>query len=272
MRATPLLLAAAVLAAPAARADEPVLQDGAAKGQAAPPPPSALSLPPAPAPHDHPSLLDRSHTVAELETGIIALPSAPISPANRGGATPLGTIGSGDATVEIGVHLLYRATHEWAFGAGALLAPRPTSDSEYGGASGLARTHQRSYLFLGGELRYFPLRSRWVEGWFGVTGGAAIIGDRFAWNSAAQVPSFLGNNEVTVSTEGFGVGAQAGADYLINDRLVLGLTLRLEEWVLPTQKAFTSSSSCDPIGDCPTLTGSVDVFTVGITFGYRIPL
>jgi hypothetical protein len=226
-----------------------------------------------PAPHEHPSLLDRPHTVAELEAGIITLPSAPISAANRGGGTPLGTIGSGDATVQTGVHLLYRATRDWAFGAGALFAPRPTSDTNYGGgASGLPRTHRRSYLFLGGEVRYFPLRSRWFEAWFGLDAGGVIIADRFSTDNAPQVPSILGTNEVTVSTEGFAVGLQIGGDYLLSDNLVIGLALRADRWILPTEKPFVQETSCDPIGDCPTLTGSVAAFEVGLTFGYRIPL
>ena len=113
----------------------------------------------------HLALTDRPHTVAELEGGILALPSAPISPANRGGATPLGTVGNGDATVETGVHLLYRANREWAIGAGALFAPRPTSDPNYGGAHARSHPelHARSYLFLGGEGPLLPLRSRWFE-------------------------------------------------------------------------------------------------------------
>src|SRR6185437_11331189 len=49
------------------------------------------------------TILDRRHTVAEAEAGIIALPSAPISAANRGGSTPIGSVGNGDATIELGV-------------------------------------------------------------------------------------------------------------------------------------------------------------------------
>jgi hypothetical protein len=79
--------------------------------------------------HEHPSLVDRPHTVLNLEAGIIALPNAAVSAANRGGATPFGTVGSGDATLQTGIHILYRATGDWAIGAGALFAPRPTSDS-----------------------------------------------------------------------------------------------------------------------------------------------
>jgi len=261
MRATPLLLAAPwLLGAPVASA-----QDAAG--------PVAASSSKADAKHQPLSLLDRPHTLAEAEVGIVALPSAPISKSNRGGATPIGALGSGDATVQTGVHLIYRATGEWAFGAGALFAPRPTTDTNYySGASGLQRSHSRSYLFLGGEVRYFPFRSRWFEGWFGLTTGALIIADRFTTNNVPAVPSILGANSVTVSTEGFAIGLQAGADYLVNDSFVIGLTLRADRWILPAEKPFSQETSCDPIGDCPTLTGGVAAFELGLSFGYRIPL
>jgi hypothetical protein len=226
--------------------------------------------------HEHPSLLDRPHTVAELELGIIALPNVPISSAYQGGATPIGAVGNGDATVQTGIHLLYRATREWAFGAGALLSPLPTSDTSYGVASGLSRTHSRSYLLLGAEARYFPLRSRWFEGWFGLTGGVVAVADRFTTNGTPPVPSILGTSTVTVGTEGFAIGVQAGADYLITDQWVLGLALRADQWILPSQESpltfLGQKASCDAIGDCPTLSGSVRAFEVGLTVGYRIPL
>lgn len=222
---------------------------------------------------EHPSLLDRAHTIAEVEAGILALPTAPISPSNEGGGTPFGAIGHGDATLQTGVHLLYRPEREWAFGAGVLFAPRPTSDPNYGGASGLKRTHSRSYLFLGGEGRYYPVHSRWFEGWFGLSAGALIIADRFSTDNVPLVPSILGTATETVSTEGFSVGFQLGGDYLINDSLVLGLALRADRWLLPAGKAFASGqTSCDAIGDCATLTGNVAAFELGIKFGYRIPL
>lgn len=224
-------------------------------------------------PHEHPSLLDRPHTVLDLDAGIIALPNAAISTSNRGGATPFGTVGNGDATVLTGVHILYRATRDWAIGAGALFAPRPTSDSNYGGGVGnVAITHSRSYLTMGAEARYFPLRSRWVEGWFGLTAGGVIIGDRYTETNAPAVPSILGTNTVTASTEGFGVGFEIGGDYLVTDNWVIGLTLRADRWFLPEQKPFSQESSCTNTGFCPTLTGSVAAFELGLSVGYRIPL
>jgi hypothetical protein len=220
----------------------------------------------------HASELQRAHTVAEIEAGIVVLPSAPISSANRGGATPLGTVGNGDATVQTGIDLLYRASREWAIGAGAIFAPNPTTDPNYGGAGRLFRTHSRSYLFMGGEVRYFALRSTRLEGWIGAAGGALIIADRFATNAGPDVPALLGTKSVTVSTEGFAVGLQLGGEYLMTDEWTVGLALRAEDWFLPAQKPFSQESSCDALGDCPTLTGNVAAFEVGIKVGYRIPL
>jgi hypothetical protein len=218
-------------------------------------------------------LNDRPHTMAELEAGIIALPNAPVSAANRGGSTPIGTVGNGDATVQTGVHILYRATPEWAIGAGTIFAPRPTTDPNYLGSS-VPRTHSRSYLFLGGEGRYFPLRSKWFEAWVGVTAGAMLIADRFTANATPDPPPIVGAKTTTVSTEGFAVGFQMGADYLVTDQLVIGLALRADRWILPTQpeQPFSQQSTCDAIGDCPTLTGSIAAFELGVTVGYRLPL
>lgn len=227
---------------------------------------------------DRPSALDRPHTVAELEGGIIALPDAPISAANRGGNTllpgPFRTVGSGDATVQLGVHILYRVAPEWAVGAGAIYAPNPTTDTNYSGASGavakgLDRSHSRSYLFLGGEGRFVPLRWGSFEGWVGVTAGAVIVADRFDTNSAPTEPSILGTNEVTVSTGGFAFGLQTGGSYFVTDRLTVGLALRADQWFLP---AFSQTTSCDSFGDCPTLTGRVAAFEMGLSVGYHIPL
>ena len=220
---------------------------------------------------DEPSLLDRKHTVAEAEAGIIALPSAPISPGNRGGSTPIGSVGNGDATVELGLHILYRVDRSWSIGAGATFAPKPTSDPNFSaGDSPLKRTHSRSYLWLGGDLRYFPIHSRYIEFWVGALAGTEVVADRFDTNSAPSVPSILGTNEITVSTGGFAVGAQTGLDYVISDALVVGLAGRGDFWLLPAENSQVAS--CDAISDCPTLHGGVVAFELGLRLGYRIPL
>lgn len=211
-------------------------------------------------------IIDRPHTVAELEAGIIALPNAPISPGQRGGdAFIFGKIGRGDATVQTGIHVLYRWNRDYAIGAGALFAPSPTSDSQYGGLTSLPRTHARSYLFLGGEGRYIPIHYKYFEAWVGLSTGAVIVADRFS-TEAEVVPAILGTPDVTIRTEGFALGAQLGGTYYISENWLAGANLRGYHWILP------NSRQCSSIGDCATLSGSVQVFEMGLTIGYRLPL
>lgn len=214
------------------------------------------------------NVLTKPHTVAEVELGAIVLPTAPISPLNKGGSVPFLALGKGDATIMTGLHLLYRGGLLWAFGAGALFAPRPTADTGYGigGATNLPRTHSRSYLWIGGEGRFFPLHTRYFDAWAGLTAGGIIVADRFDNNAATPVPSILGVPEETVSTQGYAVGAQIGGNWIATEHFVVGLTLRADAWFLP------SKAQCDPFRDCATLTGTVEAFEFGITLGYRLAL
>jgi hypothetical protein len=215
------------------------------------------------------SLLDREHTVAEVEVGAIALPTAPISPSQRSKDPVFGT---GDFTFNVGMHLLFRGGKSWAIGAGASFAPSPTSDDEYGGLRGLKRSHARSYLFLGVEGRYIPLHERigflksTIEGWVGLRSGMIVIADRFVTEEGDRVPTILGTREVTIRTEGFSLGIQGGFTWLFSEHWLAGFTLRADRWILPT------APLCSPIGDCATLTGTVVALEAGLSLGYRIPL
>ncbi len=250
------LALAASLAAPSAAAADP-------------PPPARIDDQ---STFERSSLLDRPHTVAELEAGVLALPNAPISPANEGGSTPLGKFGKGDATLETGLHFLYRGGREWGVGASAYFAPFPTVDTNYVANTTITRSHSRSYLSLGPEFRVFPIRFRWFELWGGATAGVIVVGDRFSTDGAG-VPSDLGSRQYTVSSTGFAGGLAAGGDYMLSDSWVVGLRMRGEVWKLPDLVTDPQlDASCSSIGDCPTLGGWVFAFQVGISIGYRIPL
>jgi hypothetical protein len=215
-------------------------------------------------------VVSRPHTIAELEAGIIALPSAPISPSHQGGSTPIGPILKGDATVMTGIHILYRSSRDWAFGAGALLGPNPTSENI--GTKSLSITHSRSYLWVGAEGRYIPLHYKWVEAWVGATAGGIVVADRFDNNTPPPVPPIVGINEVTVRTEGFSVGLQVGVSWMFAESFVVGFAVRYDRWVLPNFQSNSPSQECSPVLECPTLSGSLGAFEGGLTIGYRIPL
>jgi len=231
----------------------------------------ALFFAPAALADDDKAWLDyigRSHTLALLEGGIIVLPNAPVSQSTYGGSVPFAPVGHGDATIQLGVHIFYRPWRDWAFGANFFFDPRPTSDTQYGGLSGLPRTHSRSYFLIGGEARYIPLHARLIEGFVGAQAGVVIIADRFDTDlpQGNTIPAIFGDTEVSLSTEGFYFGGQLGFDWYITDNVVAGLVFRYNHWILPEQP------KCSDILDCTTLTGGVDSLDLGFTLGYRISL
>ncbi len=212
-------------------------------------------------------ITDRPHTIAELEAGVIALPTAPIS-AGQSGSDAFGTIARGDVTAQTGLHVLYRWNRSFAIGAGVLFAPFPKSEKEYGGLPGhaLPRTHARSYFFIGGEGRYIPIHYRFLEAWVGLSVGGIVVADRFTTNAGADVAPIIGTREVTIRTEGFALGLQLGGSYFLSENWIAGGNIRAYQWFLPQQ------ARCSSIGDCATLSGTVGAVELGLTIGYRLPL
>jgi hypothetical protein len=209
-------------------------------------------------------IIDRPHTVAYLEVGGIALPTAPIVQQDQSGKP---AILRGDVAIQTGLHILYRWNRSFAVGAGAIFAPSPlASNKGYGGQSSLPRTHSRTYLFLGGEGRYIPLHTGFFEAWVGLSAGAIIVADRFTTDAGDAVPEILGTKEVTIRTEGFAFGVQGGGSYYLTENWIAGLDLRAYGWVLP------DTPRCSGIGDCASLSGTVEAFELGLTIGYRLPL
>jgi hypothetical protein len=147
-----------------------------------------------------------------------------------------------------------------------LYAPFPTTDPEYGGLRSLPRTHTRSYFFIGGEGRYIPVHYRFLEAWVGLSLGAVIVADRFTTDAGDKVAPIIGTKEVTVRTEGFAFGVQFGGSYFISESWIAGINFRADRWILPEQPR------CSSIGDCATLSGTVEALQLGLTIGYRLPL
>lgn len=209
------------------------------------------------------SIVGRPHTLAEVRAGFLALPQVPIAFGSR---EQSGAQGIGDATLMTGLNLLYRGGYEWTIGASARFSPIGSSNGAAGGQDGLVRSHSRSYLLMGPEVRYIPLHSRAFEGWVGATGGAVIVADRYTTEGGAPSPAIYGTRESTVRTEGLSLGVQAGLGWNVAEQWALGLTANFDRWFLPGTRA------CLPIGDCATLRGGVESIGVGLSAGYRIPL
>jgi hypothetical protein len=216
-------------------------------------------------PSDVPVYL-RVHTLAELSLGVLALPFAPLSERRRGGSFFIGPIGRGDATPLLGLNVRVHDGQWFAAGAALQLGISPTSDDQYGGSTGLVRVHSRSYMTLEGEVRLIPFRSGRFEGWFGGAGGVAIISDRFATDAGLQKPTVLGVQTYSLGTQGLLLGLRGGVSWNAFEALAVGLVLKGDMWVLP------SEGRCTPIGDCAAVTGINAAFQLALTVGYRIPL
>jgi hypothetical protein len=208
----------------------------------------------------------RVHTLAELSLGVLALPFAPLSERRRGGSFFIGPIGRGDATPLLGLNVRVHDGQWFAAGAALQLGISPTSDDQYGGSTGLVRVHSRSYMTLEGEARLIPFRSGRFEGWFGGAGGVAIISDRFATDAGLQKPTVLGVQTYSLGTQGLLLGLRGGVSWNAFESLAVGLVLKGDMWVLP------SEGRCTPIGDCAAVTGINAAFQLALTVGYRIPL
>jgi hypothetical protein len=208
----------------------------------------------------------RPHTVAEADLGVIALPGAPISASRRGGEVPFVTIGRGDATLLVGLKALARVSREFELGAGLRFGPSPTADDEYGGATGLLRTHSRSYMLISSEARYIPVRYGDFEGWMGALVGLTVIADRYTTKNGTSVPTILGERTVTIRSEGLSMGVQGGVLWNLSDHWVTGFVMRASAWMMPR------TPRCSPIGDCATLSGPIVAIEGSLTVGYRVPL
>lgn len=204
--------------------------------------------------------LDRPHTMAELGLGMLTIPNADVCLRDR-------PCTKGDTSIEIDVWQLYRANRDFAVGAGATIALRPTTDSFRAAAGGYDRSHTRSYFLVEAQGRYYALHLDWVETWIGATAGGVIISDRYTIEGGdTPEHALLGPSASTVRTEGGTLGLLVGANWTFAPNWTFGGSIRYARWFLPKTAATTS------FGDVATLTSQQGVIDVGIAVGYRIAL
>ena len=77
---------------------------------------------------------------------------------------------------------------------------------------------------------------------------------------------FIGPKANTIGTLGAAFGPGLGGSYILIDNLSFGGTIGYENWVL------SSKPKTSPTGDVASLSGRIDVFHLGLTLAYRLPL
>jgi len=231
----------------------------------------AEDLPPPPA-HSHeyndPRLargftaLARPMVSAEIGVGWLTLPGASVCAERSSGQG----CKNGDTSFELDIWQIYRNSRRFAFGAGVMLGLIPTTDAPLNDPEEIVRDHARSYLTLEGSIRHYPYVGESVELWWGVSGGLAVVSDRFVVKDKNSDLTLVGPRGATIRTEGAAIGVLGGAAFYLADHWSLGTTFRYANWFLPTVAAK------DPFLDEASLTGRNTVFSLGISIAYCILL
>jgi hypothetical protein len=206
--------------------------------------------------------LNRPTGIAEAGVGWLTLPGASVCAERSTGSG----CKRGDTSFELDAWELFRTNRRFAFGAGFLLGLIPTTDAPRNDPMGIVRDHARSYLTLEGTVRHYPYIGESVELWWGITGGIAVVNDRFTVNGKNMDLALVGGNASTIRSEGASIGAAGGAVFWLANHWSLGTILRYGNWFLPKVAAK------DPLLDEASVTGRNTMFSLGISLAYRIPL
>ncbi len=202
--------------------------------------------------------LDRPTGIAEAGFGWLTLPGADV-------CSPAGCK-AGDTSFELDAWQLYRQNLRLAFGAGLMLGLIPTTDAPRRDSEGIERDHSRSYLTMEGMLRYYPYVGEKFELWLGLTGGLAVLSDRFKVIDDYADKPLVGPPGVTIRTEGGTLGVAVGGAYELSQHWSVGGSLRAGNWFLP------STPATDPLLDEASVTGRNFVSSLGFNIAYRISL
>lgn len=206
--------------------------------------------------------LARPMVSAEIGVGWLTLPGASVCGERSSGQG----CKNGDTSFELDIWQIYRNSRRFAFGAGVMLGLIPTTDAPRNDPEEIVRDHSRSYLTLEGSIRHYPYVGESVELWWGLSGGLAVVSDRFVVKDKNSDLALVGQRGSTIRTEGAAIGVLGGAAFYLADHWSLGTTFRYANWFLPTTAAK------DPFLDEASLTGRNTVFSLGISLAYRIPL
>jgi hypothetical protein len=203
--------------------------------------------------------LQLPYTLAQLGVGLLAMPAASVC------LSP-GSCTKGDTSLELDFWQMYRANSLFAVGAGASVAIQPNTDPP-ASASGVSRSHTRSYFLVEAQGRYYLIRSLPFEAWAGATVGGIIVSDRYTIEGGDKpTAAIIGPRASILRTEGLTMGAIVGAHWTIAPNWAVGFSVRYLRWFLPHTAATTVFL------DRATLTDQQSAVNFGISCAYRIAL
>lgn len=197
----------------------------------------------------------RPYGVVEFGLGVLALPDALVCAGEFG-------CDRGDVSVEVDAWPLFRASQQFAVGAGMTLALTPTQDAPQRNMT-FPREHTRRYFLVEGIGRYYFAHGRALEAWSGLSTGLVVVSDNFRSAEAPGNVSLIGADSANIATEGLTLGIGAGATLGVNESLQLGATLRVANWFLPRARERIA------FGEEASLSGRVTMIHFALTVAYH---
>jgi hypothetical protein len=202
-----------------------------------------------------------AYTMVEANVGIYALPAATVCP------TSLDQCETGEVSIALGLANSYQIG---PYGFGALINWATTlRDDAARGAPQLEREHSRRYFLVETFFRYLVVQKKKYEFW--VAGFLGGVGVSDSWTVKLDrdpigTVQFVGPRSSTIGTLGVAFGPGVGGSYILIDNFSVGGVFTYENWILP----FEPKTS--PTGDVASLSGRLDVFHLGLSAAYRLPL
>jgi hypothetical protein len=168
----------------------------------------------------------RPYGLVEFGVGVMALPDAKLCGAGSAGCD------KGDVSVEVDAWPLFRASPNFAVGAGMTLALIPMQDVPAVDTR-FPREHARRYFTAEGIGRYYFLHGPSLEFWGGLSAGLIVVSDNFRTRVKARDYTIIGADSANIATEGLSLGVASGITFGVNRHLQVGTTLRFANWYLP---------------------------------------
>jgi hypothetical protein len=194
--------------------------------------------------------------LVEFGVGIMALPDAKLCGGVDAGCD------EGDVSVEVDAWPLFRASPNFAVGAGMTLALIPMQDVPRQ-ATRFPREHARRYFTAEGIGRYYFLYGPNVELWSGISAGLVVVSDNFRSRSPEPGITLIGSDSANIATEGLSLGLASGVTFGVNRNLQVGATLRFANWFLPPNPEVLA------LGEVASLSNRVTMLNLALTVAYH---
>jgi hypothetical protein len=204
--------------------------------------------------------MNQNYAMAELNAGFLALPAAEVC------LKAVENCSHGEFSLALGIDNFYRF-RAFAFGAGIAWATTLRRDAARG-ADELEREHSRRYFLVEAKVRYYFLRIAAWELWGGATLGGVVVRD--AWSEKADREPYadtdlVGPRAAIVGTEGLSLGLGIGAEWSFAPNWSAGSKILYSNWIFQDREK-------SPTNDIASLSGRVDMVSVGFIIAYRIAL